>query len=199
MGRPNRSNSFTVATFAVLATGACSSVATPAAEAPASCLGASDAAILASDRGDGWCGGEISVSGSTPLGPFCPTQIQASVGGSLCFGGLDVALADGGGILSNQVLVLALSNLGFDRAQGSWVGTQDVTAYLTSKLSGQPQIFPATVEVTASDDPYLADGSLPGTASPAGEVHLRFAMQSSAGLLSGTLVARYCAWAACLP
>jgi hypothetical protein len=112
---------------------------------------------------------------------------------------LDVALADGGGILSNQVLVLALSNLGFDRAQGSWVGTQDVTAYLTSKLSGQPQIFPATVEVTASDDPYLADASLPGTASPAGEVHLRFAMQSSAGLLSGTLVARYCAWASCLP
>jgi hypothetical protein len=172
-------------------------MATPAAEAPASCVDASDAAIQASDMGDGWCGGEISVSGSTPLGPFCPTQIQASVGASICFGGLSVALADGGGILSNQVLVL--SDLRFDRAQGSWVGTQHVKAYLTSKHSGQPLVFPTTVEVTASDDPYLADASLPVTTTPAGEVHLRFAMQSAAGLLSGTLVARYCGWASCLP
>jgi hypothetical protein len=196
VGRPNRSISYTVATFAVLATGACSSVATPAAQAPTSCLDASDAAIQASDMGDGWCGGEISVSGSTPLGPFCPTQIQASVGGSLCFGGLSVALADGGGILSNQVLVL--SDLRFDRAQGSWVGTQQVNAYL-SKQTGQPLVFPTTVEVTASDNPYLADASVPATTTPAGEIHLRFAMQSSAGLLSGTLVARYCEWASCLP
>ena len=166
-------------------------------QAPAFCLDASDAAIQASDTGNGWCGGEISVSGSTPLGPFCPTQIRASVGASICFGNLSVGLADGGGSLSG--LVLVLSSLPFDRARGSWVGTQHVNAYLTSKLSGQPLVFPTTVEVTASDNPYLGDASLAAGPSPAGEVHLRFAMQSSAGPLSGTLVARYCDWSACLP
>lgn len=196
MGRPNGSIFYTLATFAGLATGACSSVATPAAEAPTSCLDASDAPIQALDMGDGWCGGQISVSGSTPLGRFCPTQIEASVGVGLCFGGLSVALADGRGVLSNQVL--GLSDLRFDRAQGSWVGTQQVMAYL-SKQTGQPQVFPTTVEVTASDDPYSADANGPATATPPGEVHLRFAMQSSAGLLSGTLIARYCAWTGCLP
>jgi hypothetical protein len=166
-------------------------------EASASCSGASDAAILAPDTGDGWCGGEISVSGSTPLGPFCPTQIRASVGVINCFGGLAVALADGGGVLSNQMLVLETAR--YDRARQSWVGTQNVHAYLSSKLSGQPLVFPATVEVTSADDPYTLDAGSSNLGPPVGEVHLRFAMQSSAGLLSGTLVARYCDWNGCLP
>ena len=161
------------------------------------CLDASDSAIQAPNAGDGWCGGEISVSGSTPFGPFCPTQIRATVGVSLCRGTLGVALADGRGSSSN--LVLSLPELTFGHTSQSWVGTHQVSAYLESKLSSQSLVFPATVEVTASDDPYLADAGSSGLGPLVGEVHLRFEMQSSAGLLSGTLVARYCQWVPCLP
>lgn len=171
-----------------------------AADAPPSCELANDAAILISDTGDGWCGGEIALAGVTPLGPFCPTQIQSFVGLGDCGRHLSVTLTDGGGYLARQALSFSLV---YDPARRPWNGTYQVMAFLSAGSASRtrPNFFqyPATVEVTASDDPFATDGGTIDTIDPPiGEIHLRFTMPTPTGIVSGTLISRYCRWSICI-
>ena len=159
------------------------------------CASASDASIVADDTGDGWCGGEIAITGLTPLGPFCPTQVRADLTIGDCGRSLEIDLGNASG--TGQQLGFYLA---YDRLRGAWAGTYQTTASLSSggtRLS--PTSFPATVEVTSSDDPYVSDGGpTTGLSPPVGEIRLRLTVPTPAGTVSGTLVARFCGWNVCV-
>ena len=166
-------------------------------EAAGACASAGDAAIRVDDMGMGWCGGEVALSGMTPLGAFCPTRVRADVTMGDCARSLDVTLADEGGDRSGLQLSLFLL---YDRARGPWSGSYQVMAQLA--MTGRPftsMSFPATVEVTASDDPFVGDGGLvSGADPPVGAIHLGFVMETPAGVVTGSVIARYCAWRLCI-
>jgi hypothetical protein len=159
------------------------------------CAAASDAAIQASDTGDGWCGGEITIAGLTPLGSFCPTRVRADLSLGDCARSLFIVLAEADD--AGQQLGFSLA---YDRSRGPWLGTYQTTASLSSG-GVRPSLtsFPTTVEVTASDDPFADDGGLSsGTSPPMGQIRLRLMMPTSSGTVSGTLLARFCRWSLCI-
>ena len=72
------------------------------------------------------------------------------------------------------------------------------TASLSSAAYGGVLLVPATVEVLASDNPFVSDGALTTGTSPVGQIRLRFTMPTPAGTVGGTLLARFCGWSFCV-
>ena len=148
----------------------------------------------------GWCAGEVSLSGATPLDPFCPTRVRVDVSIGDCAKTLNLAIADGDGLVSYKLMQFGA--IPFDSTRRSWTGSYQVNVFLSSRSSGNTRTtnttLNATVDILAADDPYLVDGGLADPSDPPlGAVDVRFTVQAPAGF-DGTIRAHYCNWGLCI-
>jgi hypothetical protein len=151
----------------------------------------------------GWCAGEVSLSGITPLDPFCPTELRADVAIGDCARSLTLAIADGDGAGTAPYKRIQFGAILFDRARRSWTGTYQVGAILSSRSTGNSKTtittLNSTVEILMADDPYDIDGGLADTSNPpAGAVDVRFTVEGPTDTFSGTMSVRYCYWTLCV-
>ena len=155
---------------------------------------------LSADVG-GWCAGDVSLSGVTPLDPFCPTRVRADVSIGDCAKTLSVAIADGDALTSPKRI--QLFSIPFDSTRRSWTGTYKGIVLLLSGRSGSTRttttMLNATVDIVAADDPYSVDGGMAdGSNPPVGAVELRFTVQAPTGTFGGTISVHYCNWGFCI-
>jgi len=149
----------------------------------------------------GWCAAEVSLSGVTPLEPFCPTAVRADVNIGDCAKTLSVAVADGDAVTWHKLI--QFGSIPFDSARRSFTGTYQIIVFLMSRSSGSTKTtttkLNATVDVLAADDPYIVDGGVADTSNPpVGAVDLRFTVQAPTGTFGGTVAVRYCNWGLCI-
>jgi hypothetical protein len=148
-----------------------------------------------------FCGGEVAVTGTTPFGPFIATEVLVAVGADDCSGSMVFSLYTGSsrrpGELPDGLRLSFVTT--YDNARQTWAGTSQTMATL-SPLTGTSEIaVPATVDITAADDPSGGDGAAMNlSVRPTGEVHVNIEADVGCTHIQGSFVAPYCLWQACI-
>ena len=148
--------------------------------------GATEGAVDASDdaASSSACGGEIMVSGTTPSGPFDPTQLATSIDTDQCGSDLDFVLADADATWTLEFRVP------FDPSGAGWLGVRSISAELSSTATSPAIaiVLEGTAEITMLDSPN------PDPTQPLqGEAHVQFSFQGDGGAaIGGAVTGRYC-------
>jgi hypothetical protein len=145
------------------------------------------------------CGGDVAVTGATPLGPFVASSVWTRVGTEDCFGIMQFTLftgaAQGPGLLPTGLGLYFSTNYN----GGSWLGTFHATAGLSSADRQTSIGIPLTVQVTAADDPYSVDsGAATPPGPPQGQARVTIDGDTGCGHITGSFVAPYCEWIPCI-
>ena len=149
------------------------------------------------------CGGDVSVAGGTPFGPFIARNVSSIIGWGDC--PRLMLFLDDGESTSGFTGIWLTVNLPYDDPLKAPAGTirVDGSLYaLPSPTTSVTRTVPVTIEITGADPLFEANGRVPraaeGDAGTPGHIAGTIDVDTGCGHLTGTFAVPYCRAIACV-